>query len=67
MEEALSAEQDFIETMRCLAVDASWTIARKGDRWAILWGNGQGEILATGEGATFAEAWDAVSPGMGAS
>jgi hypothetical protein len=67
VDDTVAGEHDFIETMRCLAIDTTWTIAKKGDRWAILWANGQGEILATGEGATFAEAWDAVSPGLDAS
>jgi hypothetical protein len=56
----LPAEEDFLETMRLDGPPrATWTISRRDGHWIIGWADEDGELMATGEGSTFAEAWEA--------
>ena len=58
----LPAEVNFLETMRDLGGSGGrfiWTISLQGGHWTIGWADEQNELIATGEGSTFAEAWAA--------
>jgi hypothetical protein len=57
----LPAEENFLETMRLDEPRrATWTVSRSDGHWIIGWADEDGELMATGEGRTFAEAWEAV-------
>ena len=60
----LPAEENFLETMRDMGKSGrprfTWTISLQGGHWIIGAAGEENDLMATGEGSTFAEAWEVI-------